>query len=98
MISDRWPKGDESNLAGAIRSIEKIVKGASVKSAQLRRQSAGAGAPPSFAFDMSSHKQNRPWFHLVFELDKPARGPIVLGSGRYFGMGLCLPTDSPARQ
>ena len=98
MISDCWPKGDIGNVKGAIDSIEKIVKGASVKSAHLRRQSASAGAPPSPAFDMTPHKQNRPWFHLVFELDKPARGPIVLGSGRYFGMGLCLPTDSPARQ
>ena len=98
MIADCWPKGDEGKLAGAIRSIEKIVKGAVVKSAHLRRQSAFAGAPPSPAFDMSPHKQKRPWFHLDFELDKPARGPIVLGSGRYFGMGLCLPTDSPARQ
>ena len=98
MISDCWPKGDISNVKGAMRSIEKIVKGAVVKSAHMRRQSAGAGAPPSFAFDMTPHKQKRPWFHLAFELDKPARGPIVLGSGRYFGMGLCLPTDSPARQ
>ena len=98
MISDCWPKGDISNVKGAMRSIEKIVKGASVKNAHMRRQSASAGAPPSFAFDMTPHKQKRPWFHLVFELDKPARGPIVLGSGRYFGMGLCLPTDSPARQ
>ena len=98
MIADCWPKGDEGKLAGAIRSIEKIVKGAVVKSAHLRRQSVFAGAPPSPAFDMSPHKQKRPWFHLDFELDKPARGPIVLGSGRYFGMGLCLPTDSPARQ
>ena len=95
MIADCWPKGDENKIAD---SIEKIVKGARVKSAQLRRQSAFAGAPPSPAFDMSPHKQKRPWFHLVFELDKPARGPIVLGSGRYFGMGLCLPTDSLARQ
>ena len=95
MISDRWPKGDEDKI---VDSIRKIVKGASVKSAQLRRQSAFAGAPPSPAFDMTPHKQKRPWFHLTFELDKPARGPIVLGSGRYFGMGLCLPTDSPAQQ
>ena len=98
MISDCWPKGDISNVKSAMRSIEKIVKGASVKNAHMRRQSASAGAPPSFVFDMTPHKQKRPWFHLVFELDKPARGPIVLGSGRYFGMGLCLPTDSPARQ
>ena len=98
MISDCWPKGDKGNLAGAIRSIEKIVNGATVKAAYLRRQSVFAGAPPSFVFDMSPHKQNRPWFHLAFELDKPARGPIVLGSGRYFGMGLCLPMDSPAPQ
>ena len=98
MIADCWPKGDKGNLDSAAHSIEKIVKGATVKAVHLRRQSAFAGAPPSPAFDMSPHKQKRPWFHLAFELNKPARGPIVLGSGRYFGMGLCLPTDSLARQ
>jgi CRISPR-associated protein Csb2 len=29
--------------------------------------------------------------HVIVEFAKPVRGPVILGAGRYLGMGFCLP-------
>jgi CRISPR-associated protein Csb2 len=29
--------------------------------------------------------------HAEIEFDEPVRGPVIIGAGRYFGYGLCLP-------
>ena len=29
--------------------------------------------------------------HTPAEFDQDVRGPVLLGAGRYFGLGLCLP-------
>lgn len=53
-----------------------------------------SGAQPVLAF--------RPWpdrpgrfararVHAEIRFEKPVRGPVLLGAGRYFGLGLCLP-------
>lgn len=34
--------------------------------------------------------------HAEIEFDAPVRGPVLLGAGRYFGYGLCLPRDVEA--
>jgi CRISPR-associated protein Csb2 len=49
------------------------------------------GVPPSAHFQPPrSGKQPRlPWVHVVIEFDRPVRGPIILGAGRYLGFGLC---------
>jgi len=31
--------------------------------------------------------------HADIHFDKPVRGPLLLGAGRYFGLGLCLPVE-----
>lgn len=30
-------------------------------------------------------------YHVALEFDEAVRGPIVIGAGRYYGMGLCVP-------
>jgi CRISPR-associated protein Csb2 len=32
--------------------------------------------------------------HAVFRFDQPVRGPVILGAGRYVGLGLCRPLDA----
>ncbi len=34
--------------------------------------------------------------HAEIEFERPVRGPVLLGAGRYFGYGLCLPADEGA--
>lgn len=31
--------------------------------------------------------------HADIQFDRPVRGPLLLGAGRYFGLGLCLPVE-----
>ena len=35
----------------------------------------------------------KPYFHATFELERPVRGPVVVGSMRHYGLGLCIPTQ-----
>jgi CRISPR-associated protein Csb2 len=35
----------------------------------------------------------KPFAHLVLTFSRPIRGPLVLGAGRYRGLGLCLPVE-----
>jgi CRISPR-associated protein Csb2 len=55
-----------------------------------------SGAQPVRAF--------RPWpnragrfarmrVHADIRFDRPVRGPVLIGAGRYFGLGLCLPVN-----
>ena len=32
-------------------------------------------------------------YHVAVEFDVPVQGPVILGAGRYFGMGLCRPCN-----
>ncbi len=52
------------------------------------------GAQPVHAFKPwpdrpGRHRRARVHAEVVF--DRPVRGPMLLGAGRYFGLGLCLP-------
>ncbi len=38
----------------------------------------------------------RPLRHLVLTFARPIRGPLIIGAGRFRGMGLCLPLDDGA--
>lgn len=33
--------------------------------------------------------------HADIRFEVPVRGPLLLGAGRYFGLGLCLPVENP---
>jgi len=35
--------------------------------------------------------------HAEIEFDEPVRGPVLIGAGRYFGYGLCLPSEEEER-
>ncbi|MGH7085908.1 MAG: type I-G CRISPR-associated protein Csb2, partial [Acetobacteraceae bacterium] len=40
----------------------------------------------------------RPLTHATLRFRSPVRGPVILGAGRFFGLGLCLPVDGTAGQ
>jgi CRISPR-associated protein Csb2 len=44
------------------------------------------GVAPVFAFSLAR------WaVHATFEFDEPVKGPVLVGAGRFFGMGLMKP-------
>jgi CRISPR-associated protein Csb2 len=56
------------------------------------------GAPPSWQFKTYGNKRNhngppRLLRHVTLRFDRPVAGPIVLGSMRYFGLGLMWPME-----
>lgn len=44
---------------------------------------------PRKAERSGSDKFTRLWLHAELEFAKPVEGPVLLGAGRYFGVGLC---------
>lgn len=52
-----------------------------------------SGAPPARSFRPIRRKDGstRRMVHTRIEFDEPVRGPIILGSGRYRGYGVCRP-------
>lgn len=54
----------------------------------------GTAKPREFPrFPISREKQQRVLAHARILFERPVRGPVLLGSGRYLGLGLCYPLD-----
>jgi CRISPR-associated protein Csb2 len=49
------------------------------------------GAPAWTGWARPKALANRPLFHATIQFAEPVVGPVVLGAGRFFGLGLCLP-------
>ena len=58
-------------------------------------QSVVFGVPPWHAFRRDPG-HGRPLVHVVLGFDRPVRGPLLLGAGRYRGLGLCRPMPGRA--
>jgi CRISPR-associated protein Csb2 len=58
------------------------------------------GVPPSAHFKLvrKDRRSQLPRLHVVIEYDRPVRGPIILGAGRYLGLGLCRRLDHGDRE
>lgn len=64
---------------------------------------AGVPAAPSGSRGLGGHRYPvyrvgssgtpRACVHAEIEFARPVRGPVLVGAGRYFGYGLCLPAD-----
>jgi CRISPR-associated protein Csb2 len=62
----------------------------------LHRSPALPGVPHCHSFPTLPTRPSRPpkpLTHAVLSFDRPIRGPILVGAGRYLGYGLCRPCD-----
>jgi CRISPR-associated protein Csb2 len=66
------------------------------------KHSAVQGAPPAYPSGSSpswtrwrlpSSLASRQLTHAVIQFDEPVRGPVILGAGRFAGLGLCRALD-----
>ncbi|HEU4583755.1 MAG TPA: type I-U CRISPR-associated protein Csb2 [Polyangiaceae bacterium] len=73
-----------------------IHKHSAVRGAETTYPSRGRAHRPDWSFPEKSSYQNRPRRHVVLRFRNPVTGPVLLGAGRYHGMGLLLPDPSGA--
>jgi CRISPR-associated protein Csb2 len=64
------------------------------KAFQFGRYSQLQGSPHAQAFLLPDHYQHRYVSHMELEFDEPVYGPVLLGSGQYFGLGLFAPGET----
>lgn len=50
-------------------------------------------SPPWVGWRVPEALRSRRLIHAVLEFDEPVAGPILIGAGRFCGLGLCLPLD-----
>jgi CRISPR-associated protein Csb2 len=94
---DRHPKTDDR--AKYEREVASMITDACVRIGLPKPQvivtpvSAHLGAPPAHAYPRMRRKDDseRRHAHAILEFDRPVRGPMLLGAGRYRGYGVCRP-------
>jgi CRISPR-associated protein Csb2 len=103
MVFGHFPK---PNNGGAVKVILDSLRMVGIKpdlavEVAVSRYSPLHGAPPSWQFQTHDNKKrnnNEPprlFYHVTLCFDRPVAGPIVLGSMRYFGLGLMWPMEDP---
>ena len=102
LVLDRHPKDRPSKDLAAVVSQaclnvglpQQAVDGLVIEPNQY---SPILGAPSiravSDALPEDSPYRGRPMQHVVLTFAEPVQGPLVIGAGRYRGLGLCLPLD-----
>ena len=103
-ILDRFPKNKNPNhdtvsiIARSCRNIglsEETISGLDI---ELYKNSPINGAPTVIEVSKSLPKHSpysmRPITHLVLKFSTPVQGPLIIGAGRFRGLGLCLPMNS----
>jgi CRISPR-associated protein Csb2 len=111
MVLDRHLKGGSNEEVQKDR--ERLVADACERSIGVRpvmvtvgKHSAMRGAPsarPSghaprwTGWRVPKHFASRPLVHVVVEFKEVIAGPVLIGAGRFCGLGLCLPLDGSNR-
>lgn len=76
------------------------------ESVVVDKHSAVVGAPSAYPSGKSPHwlrwrlppsLGSRQLTHAVIQFAEPVVGPVILGAGRFFGLGLCRPIDPETR-
>jgi CRISPR-associated protein Csb2 len=95
---DRHPKAKDRTeyqreLAGMIAAACESIDLPRPREVIVTSVSAHLGVPPAHAFPRLRRKDDseRRHAHAILVFDRPVRGPMLLGAGRYRGYGVCRP-------
>lgn len=94
IVFDRFPRERDGRRAGEIIAESCRCIGLPVPShVEFRDQSKFTGVPPVREFRIRRRESDppRPATHAVLHFEVPVSGPVILGAGRFFGLGLCRP-------
>jgi CRISPR-associated protein Csb2 len=108
IVLDRFPKAKRA--AARDDEAEAIVAASCVNiglpspsMVRLSKHAAVKGAPSAYpsgngpvwsGWTLPGNLSKRMLTHAVIEFSEPVRGPLLLGAGRFAGLGLCLPVVS----
>jgi CRISPR-associated protein Csb2 len=67
-------------------------KHAAISGAPSARPSGGA--PRWTGWRVPERLTSRTMTHAILEFAEPIQGPVLIGAGRFYGLGLCLPLDN----
>lgn len=83
-----------NEIANSIKSSCRCIGLPEPRRVEVFGTSLFEGAPSVREYPrLHRHNLSRFHTHAYLEFDQPVRGPILLGSGRYRGYGLCRPYD-----
>ena len=103
MVLDRFPKSEDPaeqarivatacTHVGLPEPVEiELHAHAAVRGAPSAQRRARAPIWSDWSFPPGSWLAGRPRRHVVLRFEQPVRGPVLIGAGRYQGLGLCLP-------
>lgn len=93
VILDRFPKGGEADAVAQVRQACERTGLPAPTAVRFTRTGTFIGVPPvrGFVLRLRGGEPSRPAYHVVLRFDQPVAGPVLLGSGRYLGLGLCRP-------
>lgn len=105
IVLDRFPKSktaeERDDEMEAIVAASCLNIGLPSPSAvRLAKHAAVKGAPSAYpsgnspawsGWTLPANLNKRLLTHAVIEFSEPVRGPVLLGAGRFVGLGLCLP-------
>ena len=99
VVLDRYPKS-ASQFEETIRESVVMVGLPEPVDIQVSRGALQPGAVQLRPDDLPKRARGRPYRHVALAFDRTVHGPVMVGAGRYLGVGLLAPADghaSPAR-
>ncbi len=100
VVLDRHPKNKPNQDVSAIVVNTCLNAGLEFEAVkdlkmEVHQYAAVRGAPSAQEIARTLPKdspyRSRPLVHLVLDFPRPVHGPLILGAGRFRGLGLCLP-------
>lgn len=92
MVLDRYPKNKGPTAEEIIVAASERIGLPKPLDVATSAVSVVPGAPRANEFHgRSKQVDNRPRLHAVVRFDRVVRGPVIMGAGRFFGLGLFLP-------
>lgn len=97
VVLDRYPKGAGGAEAEVLRSCRMLGLPDPVD-VQVSPERLIAGGVRMRPHDLPPKVRGRLFQHVALTFDRPVSGPVLLGAGRYLGVGLLAPVTSAAER
>jgi CRISPR-associated protein Csb2 len=93
VVLDRFPEPDGRDVGAIAAGAFRRAGLPAPEQVAASRFSPLHGVPPSnrFPTHRPGHGPRRPFTHLTVRFPGPVAGPVLVGAGRYFGLGLFRP-------